>query len=170
MEAQKFNRLISNIDKVKVFDVLYDYFYRKIVFHLKYVYGESIAQEVAQEFFMQLINKEKNNMPYIEYPTSWVYKCCENLAKRKIVKDFSTSVLSSGILLKYEQQYEIEIYGDLYNNIKKLDEDSQKIIRMYYWEGYNFKEISNIMKIKSGTIRQKHNRALKKIGKNLIDM
>lgn len=170
MEAQKFNRLIKNIDKVKAFDVLYDYFYRKIVFHLKYGYGESFAQEVAQDFFMQLINKDKNDLPYIEYPTSWVYKCCENLAKRKIVKEFSTSELSAELLLKYEQQYEIEIYGDLYDNIKALDEDSQKIIRMHYWEGYNFEEISNIMDMRSGTIRQKHNRALKKIGKNLIKM
>lgn len=170
MDTRKFNFLIKNIRVAKYFDILYDYFYRRIVFHLKYTYGVEFAQEVAQEFFIQLINRKSEKIHYVQYPTSWVYKCCENLAKRKISQEVTASELSSDFLLKKEQQYEVEIYGDLYDVIKALDADSQRILRMYYWEGYNFKEISNILQIKAGTIRQKHNRALKKIGKNLSQM
>lgn len=170
METYKFNYIIKNIHKVKAFDALYDFFYRRIVFHLKYIYGDALAQEVAQDFFLQLIHKENIGSEYIEYPASWVYKCCENLAKKKLAKEKNERISAPELLLEYEQQFEIEVYGDLYDTIKSLEGDSQKIIRMYYWEGYNFKEISAIMHIKAGTIRQKHSRALKKIGKNLTDV
>lgn len=165
MEAQKFNHLLKSINKVRSFEILYDYFYRRIIFHLKYIYGESIAQEVAQEFFIGLINKQGEDFGYIEYPASWVYKCCENIAKRKLSKEVSAVELNDKLLLKYEQQFEIEVYGKLYDKIKKLDEESQKIIRMHYWEGYNFSEISKILCLKAVTVRQKHNRAIKKLGK-----
>lgn len=86
-------------------------------------------------------------------------------SKKEIIKRSICRRVDDKLLLKYEQQFEIEVYGNLYDKIKKLDEESQKIIRMHYWEGYNFSEISKILCLKAVTVRQKHNRAIKKLGK-----
>lgn len=129
MESRKFNQLLKNIHSEKSFDALYDYFYRRIVFHLKYIYGENFAQEVAQDFFLQLINKETDKLGYIEFPASWIYKCCENIAKRKLSKEASDVQLNSEILLQYEHQFEYEVYGDLYDTIKTLARYSRRHIR-----------------------------------------
>lgn len=99
METKEFNRLIGDIKDAQSFDILYNYYYKKIVLRLKYIYGESLAQEVAQDFFMGLINKNGEGWGNIGYPTSWVYKCCENLAKKKNRERTADLTIKSGSII-----------------------------------------------------------------------
>lgn len=171
MNAILFNKLIKKIRyDTKAFDKLFAFYHDRIVNRLKHIYGETVAEETAQDFFMKLI-MGGIKVEYINYPTSWVYKCCENIAKRKIYYESKEyEVLADSIDNSENDLYERQdIIIVLNDKLKDLYEDTQKIIVLHYWWGYTFKEISEILGINSGTVRTKHFRALLKLKKVFLE-
>lgn len=169
MDAFEFNHHLKHL-KTNVHSVekLYDFYYSRIIQYLSKKYGCELAKDVAQEFFINLFNiSEKQG--YVSYPTSWVYTCCDNIAKRKVCYE-SRCVPTADMRVKDDFLSEEQLYGDLYAVIKLLDDDSQRIIKLFYWEGYSLKEISQILDIKPATIRKKHIRAIKKMKKLINDV
>ncbi|HIU81541.1 MAG TPA: sigma-70 family RNA polymerase sigma factor [Candidatus Ornithoclostridium faecavium] len=166
MKANTFNRLLQNIHKdSRAIEKIYLFYNSKIILHLSYKYGRETAEECAQEFFIKLI-EIADKQDYIYYPTTWVYKCCENIAKSKIQKAIVPVEINQEIenrLLFIDREY----FGDLYQELEKLDNQSRNILIMIYWEGYNQKEIAEILKLNSATVRKKHSRALKQLKKYL---
>lgn len=166
MDAREFNRLLKSIaiDKSSI-EKLYMYYYPRIVLHLSNTYGKVLAEDAAQDFFIRLTYvAQKQN--YINSPTSWIYTCADNIAKRKITYESRYTYLKNESAVKTEITNE-EIFGELYEAVEKLDTVSQKILKLYYFEGYNQNEIADKLEIKQATIRQKHSRAIKKIKKYL---
>ena len=165
MEASHFNRLLKSISKdEKSFNELYEYYGRRIVFRLTRVYGKEIAEETLHDFFLKLI-KHEGKYEYIQKPTSWVYTCCENIAKTKITTESRQSVL-------WEEYYIPEVYENIENvglkeALSQLDDITYRIIYLYYWSGYNLEEISEIMGLNYATVRQRHKRAKTKFEKIL---
>ena len=99
MNKREFRKLILRINQdERAFEKLYNYYFGKIVYSLSLKYGEALAKDVTQEFFLKLINN-----PHIangvEHPNAWMFTCCENLAKNKIknifVKSDGCSVVNS---------------------------------------------------------------------------
>lgn len=163
MDTREFNSKLKRIKyDAEAFDELYQYYARRIVFHLSATYGRELAEDVSHEFFIKLISG-KIDYTYIEKPTIWVYKCCENLAKTKIRLDSKYEPLYDNV--DYKEQFYESIEVKI--GIDKLDQLSKKIIFMYYWEGYNLEEISEILKIKYATVRKRHSRAIAKLKKIL---
>ncbi len=165
MDAKEFNRLLKSIGKnPKAMDSLFVFYFKRIVFYLQKKYGLAVAEDAAQTFFKSLL-EIASKQPYIQYPTTWVYTCSENIAKRIIEKDSRTiipEVIHNTIAVSKE-----EMFGDLYDEIEKLDPLDQDIIIKHCWEGYTFEEIAMMHKCKSGMIRQRYNRATKKLNKIL---
>ena len=161
MEARRFNQLLKSISvSEKSFDELYDFYARRIVFRLSGIYGRDLAEDVMQEFFFKLITGKKD-YGYIEKPTSWVYKCAENLAKTKLRSKMPFEQLTE------ENEYRRQYFDktDIKEKLDVLDDVSRKIIELYYWDGYNLEEISDVLQIKYATVRKKHSRAKAKLKK-----
>lgn len=164
MQAKEFNRLLKTIKKdERSIEILYNYFYPRIVVRLSPRYGKEIAENAAQEFFIRLVQIAENQ-EYIEYPVGWVFKCAENIAKQRIQKEEPFFYLDEKLAFSYLKDSD-EVYGDLYEAINKLDSDSQKILKMFYWEGYNQNEIAATLSLSAANVRQKHSRAIKKLKK-----
>jgi RNA polymerase sigma-70 factor (ECF subfamily) len=53
--------------------------------------------------------------------------------------------------------------------IRKLDKDLKTIVILYYFEEFSIKEISEILKIPTGTVKSRLARARAKLQKNLIE-
>lgn len=176
MDVIKFNYLLSRalIDK-ESFSTLYKYYYPRIILHVKRTYPKVDAEEIAQEFFLNLLKRE--SVKIIKNPTSWVYTSCKNIIIKnhsKLSKEILTSceeletpciiimqVLQSEQILENKEEIE-----NIFNNLE--DETTRKIFYLYYWEAYNFREIAEILKIKVSTVKQKHRRAIKKIKEKLV--
>lgn len=165
MEAAEFNRLLKRINKDgAAIEKLYRTYYCAIVNKLSFTYGREIAEESAQEFFLKLFDIAKTQVR-VNSPAAWVHTCCENIAKRKIGNENRLMRLDES-----EEKAALgkqELYGDLYEELKKLDDDSRSIIEMVYWEGYSQKEVAEILKMNYSTVRQKHLRAVKRLKKYL---
>ena len=163
MEARKFNRLLRSIAKdVNAFDELYRFYGRRIVFRLSRIYGRELAEDVSHDFFLKLITENKN-YGYIEKPTSWIYTCCENLAKTKIKLNSKYALLNEEAACNNFEFENLEIKTVLDN----FDDVTRRIIELFYWDGYNLEEISEILHIKYATVRKKHSRAKAKLKKFL---
>ncbi len=164
MEKTKFNQLLKNYKTDREsFIKLYEYYYHRIVFHIAFKFSKDIAEDVAQEFFVKLMRIEIEED--IEYPTTWVYTVCDNLAKTLVKKFKSYEQLTGDEFYEFSSNIaEREMIKDA---LSILDELDKKIIAMYYWEGYSLKEIAEILKYPYETIKKRHSRALKKIQKKL---
>lgn len=170
MNKSEFNRLLNRIrTDESALMALYRYYYPRIILHIDRVYPKINSEDVAQEFFLNLLKMQ--NTTYIENPTSWVYRACENIAKRVGVK--MKNVFSASDTIKY-----ISVAADIEGrSIDKLhaiglldkvdDETARLIIYLHYWEGYNFREISELTNINHSTVRQKHSKAIKSLKKFL---
>lgn len=165
MEAAEFNRLLKRINKDgAAIEKLYRTYYCAIVNKLSFTYGREIAEESAQEFFLKLFDVAKTQ-GRVNSPAAWVHTCCENIARRKISKE--NRLLSLDENAEKATLGNQEVYGDLYEELKNLDDGSRAIIEMVYWEGYSQKEVAEILKINYSTVRQKHSRAVKRLKKYL---
>lgn len=175
MDERIFNRLLNTINKdEKSFDIIYNFYYGKIVNYLLDKYGKEIAENVAQDFFLKLLRQNKD-FDYINYPTAWVYACCRNLAKNKVLKTYSEIELTDISEdfdyddcvdeIKFDNNSEKVL--DLYDGLKQLDYSSKRLIYLHYWLGYGLDEIAKIFHINYATLRQRHKRLIKKIKKFL---
>ena len=164
MKKEKFNLLLNNYKTDRnSFIELYEFYYHRIVFHVAFKFSREIAEDVAQEFFVKLLRIELDEE--VEFPTTWVYTVCDNLAKT-LVKKFKTYDQLTGNEF-YEFSSDISEREMLKKAMGFLDELDIKIIAMYYWEGYSLKEIATILNHPYETVKKRHVRALKKIQKNL---
>lgn len=163
MKEREFNGLLKKIHcDSRAIETLYFYYYPRIVRHIGIKYSFIIAEDVAQEFFLQLIQK-CDKQEYVKYPTSWVYTCAENIAKRKIQSESKyTYLLQETVAAKKDDIFNKLFAEDI---LKYLNKTEQQIIYLYYWEGYNQTEISNILKLTHSNVRQIHSRAIKKLKK-----
>ncbi len=164
MDKKKFNYLLDNYKTSReAFSELYEYYFHRIVYHVSIKFDKSFAEDVAQEFFIKLMRIELDEP--VEYPTTWVYTVCDNLAKT-FMKKFKTYEELSGDEY-YEFSSDLSEREMIKNAMKDLDELDKKIVGMYYWEGYSLKEIAEILAHPYEMVKKRHLRLLKKLNKNL---
>ena len=161
LNVKEFNRLIKTYryDKKSV-NRIYTFYYPRIVWHLNRSYDIDVAEAAAKELFLQLFLVEIKY--YIHKPTVWMMAEAERLAAKKGKKKEKTVKPEAVYMLESEDGF-----AELHDALDKLDDESFRIIEMIYWEGYNQREIAEILRIEHAAVRKKHSRALKKIGKLL---
>ena len=162
MDAQQFNLLLNNANKnEKAFELLYNFYYRRIVAKIAKSFGKEFAEDVAQEFFIRLVKFDKK-YEFINNPTAWVYTCCENIAKTKLAKEKGKISFNEEIGANSALDFDFENVF-IGTELNKLDDISKDIVILHYWKGYNFEEISGILGITYDAIRQRHKRLKKKL-------
>lgn len=169
MNPKKFNELLSNIktDELALAE-LFDYYYFRIKLHIQRLYPSLNAEDIAQEFFLQLL-RTSNERKYIYRPAAWVYAVCENIAKRVLsesaVEPFDSESIEHVSVDRDDSESVLNrvMANEMLEQI--VEEDSKQIIFLHYWEGYTFKEISEMMGASASSIRKKHARIIKKLQK-----
>lgn len=165
MNSKEFNRLVNRIKyDTNAIDTLYNYYFRRIVWHLKQQgYHLELAKDVAQEFFIFLLS---HNIGYIQCPTAWIYTCCNRMAARKANSSHIVTVelAETAVFDKYDYT---DDYAILYNAVLSMDVKIQQILKLHYWYGYTHKEIAERLNISATSVRQKHFQAIRKLRKIL---
>lgn len=169
MKAKEFNKCIRKLktDR-KIFNFFYKYYFPKIVVHInsKFI-GLDIGEDIAQEFFLDLLKKE--DIPYIEYPNSWIYTIAEDMAKNRLKKEKIRTEIEQKYVAATENKKaknDYEFYweqAELRDKLDQLDNETRKIIIMNVFEGYKFHEIAAIMNLKPDAVRQRFSRGIKKL-------
>lgn len=166
MEVREFNNLLRTMsDDQSSLERLYRFFFPRIVRHVSLKFGSELANDVAQEFFVNLV-RIAPRQSYIEYPTSWVYTCVDNLAKRKLSIENRYVQLPESEEVKSTQS-EFGLKEEIAELLNALDDLSRQIITLFYWDGYNQNEIAMMLHMTPSAVRKRHSRALKTL-KNLL--
>lgn len=81
VDVFKFNLILKQCERDnKAFETLFDFYYPRIKLHIHKKFPDACADDVAQEFFLQLM--KSHGFKYVQNPTAWVFACCDNIAKR----------------------------------------------------------------------------------------
>lgn len=172
MEEKRFNKLLNRAKTdEKAFDELYSFYYKRIVHDISSYAGRDIACDVAQIFFLGIIQRKKP-FKYICYPTAWVYTCCRNIAKKIALKEekylFDENIdVRSFATNESDTTVDFEWPDTVYPLISGLDETTEKILYLLYVKGYTLKEIAVITGVKYAAVRKRHSRALKHLREKL---
>lgn len=166
MEPTKFNRLFRKLNTDKnAFEQIYSEYYPLVVIHIRSCYGNLVsAEDVAQDLFFKLLNFDQQDN--ITHPTAWIFRLAENIAVDKIRKSNHELPLKEMVSTPLNMDTHIDD-GELKIYFMGLDETTQKILYMYYWEGYSLKEISLELGIKYANLRVKVSRAYSKLKKKM---
>lgn len=168
LDDKLFNKLLNKIkEDDDALNALYDYFYPRIVLHIKRTYPCADADDIAQEFFLRLLTFPCRT--YVLNPASWVYKACENLAKEKyaeVAEEYPASDLLDGVSAPVfvDEIAAVSIQArELFEKI--TDQKTRNIVYLYHWEGYNFREIGKILGMNCAAVRQRYSRVIKVLKK-----
>ncbi|MCL2798048.1 MAG: sigma-70 family RNA polymerase sigma factor [Firmicutes bacterium] len=167
MKKEKFNRLLAKCRNKETFHAayteLYNFFFHRIALHISYKYKNyNIGEDIAQSFFVKLMQMNTRITYEIDNPVAWVLKSCENLAKDyfeldnriKMTFTWESKVLPTDPLQRV-------IVSEYEEKLNQLDPLTREIITMKIYGGYDLKEIARELNIKHPAARQKYSRGIK---------
>jgi len=137
-------------DAVKIFS---DTVYRVSLNILK---NPEDSKDVMQNVFLRYF-KHQHTFESKEHIKAWLIRVAVNESKRylKINKTESVSLEEVANTLFVENKED----GDIFRAVMSLDEKYRTVILLYYFEGYDVKEIARILKRNQATVRTQLSRA-----------
>ncbi|MCX0365309.1 sigma-70 family RNA polymerase sigma factor [Clostridium perfringens] len=181
MNSLRENEIILQIkeNNFENFDILYNKYYKRVFFlALKMIGDEKLAEDIAQEVFIDVISSIKN-LNNIEIFNAWISKITINKVNTKRKKLFlykkkvancesetfeniiNENFIPEELILKEEMNKEI------LEQINKLSPNKRRVLLLYYFKEMSLKEISVIENIPIGTVKSRLYSA-KRLLKNLI--
>lgn len=141
----------------------------KLKERIHFYFGKLVNEEdMAQEVFMKLMTME--TPPFVEYPTTWLWR----IARNYVIDTLRVTHPEVKLLETQPGDFDLEktiLEEDVKAAMAQLDESSQQIVYMHYWEGYRLKELVPVLHENYANIRAKASRAyriLKKCLKNYL--
>lgn len=143
--------VISFEDAVKAFS---DTVYRVSLNILK---NPEDSKDVMQNVFLRYF-KHQHTFDSEEHIKAWLIRVSINESKRFLklnIKNDSVSLDEVANTLFAENKED----GDIFRAVMSLDEKYRTVILLYYYEGYDVKEIAHILKRNCATVRTQLSRA-----------
>ena len=139
--------------------------YANLVFRLCVVYlkNEADAEDAFQDIFIKLFEKNPkfNDEEHIK---AWLIKCTTNHCKNILGSYWNRFRVSmDNVELPIEDKEDDE----LVKFVMKLPFKYKAVIYLYYYEGYNSLEISEILNVKEATVRTQLKRGRELLKKDL---
>lgn len=153
MDASKFNAIAD-----KYIDVVYRV-------SLSYCKNKSDAEDVVQNTFVKLL---KTDTEFVddEHIRKWLVKVAVNECKN-ISKSFWYRNITSFDELDKEPGYTQSDEKELFEEVMKLPKKYSVVLHLYYYEGYNVKEIAQTLEISESNVQTRLMRARNKLKENL---
>ena len=152
-----------------LFEELYAYL---IVYAMRYVQQKEVAEDIVQETFVALWEKEKSYNSYIGLK-AFLYDAVRNRAldylKHKQVEDKYTSYVLIHCNDESDLDYKLmreEIYRELYRAVAELPTRCQEIFKLYM-EGKKNEEIAQLLNLSPETVKTQRKIAMRLLRERL---
>ncbi len=155
------------------FENIYRFFFKRIYRYCDYnLKRKEIAEDIAQETFI----KCWKSLPSFSFKKggsfqAFLFKIAKNLIidesrKKKALKmeEYMEEAAEDNIEEELDRKNDEITIKDAIN---KLEEDDKQIIILRYFEDLSFSEVEEVVSIKSGALRVKTHRILKKLKEDL---
>ncbi len=133
----------------------------------------SKAEDVVQDFFIKLWEKENGRNLQPQTLKSFLYTSVRNLVYDRIEK--KDPLKNASDIQHFEQRweeydtFEEEVFSLLKHEIEQLPDRSREIIKCIYLQGLSYKETANQLGISVATVNTLLVNALRKIRQNCSD-
>ncbi|KAB1160783.1 MULTISPECIES: RNA polymerase sigma factor [Tenacibaculum] len=177
-EADFINQLTSKKYKDRAFSKLLDLYQERLYWHIRKLVGtHENADDVLQNTFVR-VYKSLANFKQQSSLHTWMYKIAYNESMRFIEKEKKKTFSSlQDVSDKFLGDLKDDIFFDgdeaqlkLQTVLSQLPENQKKVFYMKYYDNLKFREISNILNIKEGTVKTHYYGAVKYIESNITKM
>lgn len=124
-----------------------------------YLFNDADSKDVVQETILQLLRYDPT-FADLEKEKGWLMKTCANASRNRLRfnRNHQTDELDERL-----RQEEKEDLSFVWEAVKQLNETEREVIHLFYQEGYQTKEIAEILNRKESTIRSDLKRAREKL-------
>ncbi len=167
------SRLKMEINNPMPFEEIVSTYQREIInFHYRFVRSRFEAEDLAQETFV----KAYFNLKKLQEPAklkSWLYQIARNTVIdyfRKNKKSRNDVSLDHNILENFAETasedshkyaMDAETSKELQKCLDLLVSDDQRIVKLLYYDGFSYNEISQLLAINQNTLKSRLHRARK---------
>lgn len=150
---------MQKITKEELSDLIIDN--KESMYRLAYsiVRNDADAQDAVSDAIVLAFEK-RHQIRNVESAKAWLMKIVVNSSKRIIAK--SCKLVLSDNQDQYEQAEAFES-DDMWPVVMELGEEYREVVVLYYYEQFNVKEISKMLKIPEGTVKSRLSRARDKL-------
>lgn len=140
----------------EIFDKYIDDIYRLAY---SYTYNKEDSEDIVQKVFLKFFNKQETISKNEEEVKKWLIIITINECKDL----FKTNWKRKVIPLTFENiNFNENNFDNVFSDyINKLPKKYRIVFHLYYYYGYNTKEIADLMQIKESTIRKRLSRGRK---------
>ena len=154
-------RHICNADK-RAFNEIYKRYSQRLLYYFYRMLGnsEEIAQDFLQDLFYKLIDKPHLYNPEQRFST-WIFSIAHNMCKneyrRRTVRN--NAYLSENIFTYQacdEDTTDLDaMMNAIYDELDKMGESHKIAFILRYREGFQVKEISDVLNLPEGTVKSR---------------
>lgn len=175
-ESKFVKRLQSKKQKESAFSELIDLYQERLYWHIrKIVLTHENANDVLQNTFIRVVRSIEGFKSQSSLST-WMYRIAYNesirfLEKNRRIISVSEEQLNSSLVseLVGDQYFNGEEANLLLHNVLlKLPENERYIFNMKYYDDLKFREISELINMKEGTVKSIYYKAVKFIENNIV--
>ncbi|TVZ56261.1 RNA polymerase sigma-70 factor (ECF subfamily) [Lutibacter sp. Hel_I_33_5] len=174
-ETDFINQLTSKKHKERAFSKLLDLYQERLYWHIRKIVGtHENADDVLQNTFLR-VYKSLANFKQQSSLHTWMYRIAYNESIRFLEKEKKKYAYSlDEVGDNYLESIKDDVFFDgnqaqlkLQEVLSQLPENQKKVFDMKYYDNLKFREISDILKIKEGTIKTHYYSAVKHIENNI---
>lgn len=116
------------------------------------------ADDILQTVFLKLV---KSNVDFLddEHIKAWLIRVTLNTSKNLLLSAVRRLTLPLEDTLAFEMKEKSEVYYA----VMKLSVKYRTVVHLFYYEGYNTKEIAKLLDTKEATVKTRLNRARQKL-------
>lgn len=142
--------------------------YKNDVFRLAISYTKNLndAEDITQSVFIKLF-KNIDKLKDKTHIKSWCIKVAINECKNYHLSYWKRKIIHINNNIERNLMYEEKNDSDLKDLIFSLTKRERLLVYLYYYEGYKYSEIGNLLNVNSSTIQTRLSRIIKKLGKNM---
>jgi len=141
-----FNRIYK-----KYKDAVYNYVFWR-------VYNEEDAIDITQEVFVKVFKGLPNFKGKSSLKT-WIFAIAHNTTMNYLSRKKYKEEDIENYFLSVEPLKNIHMKTMVLKAMEKLSGEHREIVKLYYFDGFSYKEIANLLKISIGTVKSRLNRA-----------
>jgi RNA polymerase sigma-70 factor (ECF subfamily) len=157
------------------FGFLFRQYYTTLCFFANsIIHDNEEAKDIVQDCFVKLwdsqtINERSETVKSFLY-TAVRNKCVDLLRKKKVIQKTKLQAIknSENDFEYFDEVAFAEMMGHIVNHIELLPPKMQQVIKLYYLEEKNYKEIADTLGTTPETVRNQKGKALKIIRKKLL--
>jgi RNA polymerase sigma-70 factor (ECF subfamily) len=157
------------------FDFFFRQYYTPLCFFANSIlHNEDEAKDIVQDCFVKLwdsqtINERSETLKSFLY-TAVRNKCVDLLRKKKVIQKAKLQLLrnNENDFEYFDEVAFAEMMAQIIGHIELLPPKMQQVIKLFYFEDKNYKEIADTLGTSPETVRNQKGKALKMIRRKLL--